>query len=493
MSDRIRVELPCSDAYLPIALSTAREAARLFGFVGSQEKELEVAVEEAVTNVFKHAYDPEESPTFELVLERLPGGMKVTVKETGIPFDAGRIPAYVPPADGGDDAARGVGVFLMRAMVDECSFVNLGPKGKETRLVKYLEGAAPAESAPAAAPAEPEVLKEKVEYEVRRMADHEAIEVSRCAYKSHGYSFFDDHIYYPERLVEMNRSGEMVSLVAVTRDGVFMGHTALLFQYPEDRIAELTFVFVNQEYRGQGALNRLTEALFRTPTQRPLEGIYAYAVANHVFTQKAMARFGINDCALLLATSPASWKFKGIPGDPDQRISVVLSFKYTAPPAKVTVFAPPHHAAMIRKLYASVGGAAELAPPPEEVAPGSGDSLLYTGVNESESCAEIFVARYGADPVREVRRLLRRFCLDGIAAVNLFLSLEDPATASLTAELEKLGFFFSGILPGSRIGEALILQYLNNVDLHYSKIQVHSETAREILAYVRAHDPNEGD
>ncbi len=32
---------------------------------------------------------------------------------------------------------------------------------------------------------------------MRLMREEEAIEISRCAYISHGYSFFDDHIYYP--------------------------------------------------------------------------------------------------------------------------------------------------------------------------------------------------------------------------------------------------------------------------------------------------------
>lgn len=491
MSERIQVTLPCRGGFLHMALAATREAAHLFGFAGSPVQQLEVAVEEAVTNVFKHAYDPEENPTFDLIFEPLPGGMQVIVKEMGIPFDAGRIPTYTPGSDVEEASARGVGVFLMRAMVDECSFVNLGPGGKETRLVKYLEGGKPEEAPRAPEVEQPEVIKEKVEYEVRQMAEHEAIEVSRCAYKSHGYSFFDDHIYYPERLVELNRSGDMLSAVAVTSDGVFMGHTALLFQYPEDRIAELTFAFVNLEYRGQGALHRLTDFLFSTPTKRPLDGVYAYAVANHVFTQKTMGRFGINDCAILLATSPASWKFKGIPGDPDQRISVVLAFKYTRPPEPVTIYPPPHHAEMIRKLYASIGGVATLAAPPPDLAPGVGGSVIHVGVNESESCAEIFVASYGADPVREVRKRLRTYCLAKIEAINLFLDLGNPATAALTAEFEKLGFFFGGVLPRARIGETLILQYLNNVDLHYDKIQLHSEIAKEILAYIRAHDPNE--
>lgn len=465
----------------------------MLGFTPGEVEQLEVAVEEAVTNVTEHAYDPEEDPTFDLILEKIPGGIKVVVKEMGIPFDPDQIPEYSLTADVEAASVSGLGVFLMRAMVDECTFVNLGPGGKETHLVKYLKDPSTQAVEPEShdSAAGPATIQEKVEFDVRLMADDEAIEVSRCAYKSHGYSFFDEHIYYPERLVELNRQGDLISAVAVTRDGAFMGHAALCFQYPEDRVAELTFAFVNLEYRGQGALTRLQDFLFHVQTARPLEGIYAYAVANHLFTQKANARYDINTSGIFLATSPASWKFKGIPGNPAQRISVVLGFKYTAPPAVLTLYPPPQHAEMVAKLYAHLGASHRMAVAGPDAAALSGDSEIKTGANESENCAEIFVARYGADTVRQVRRLLRKLCVEKMAAINLFLGLEDPATYHLTSEFEKMGFFFAGILPRARVGDTLCLQYLNNVDLDYSFVSAYTDTAKELLAYIRAHDPNE--
>ncbi len=111
-------------------------------------------------------------------------------------------------------------------------------------------------------------------------------------------------------------------------------------------------------------------------------------------------------------------------------------------------------------------------------------------INQAEGCAEIFVKRYGQDVVRVIRRQLRSFCLQQTACINLFLSLEDPLTQAMAGEVEKLGFFFAGVLPCTRIGDALILQYLNNVDLVYEKIAAYSEIAKELLDYIRAHDPN---
>jgi serine/threonine-protein kinase RsbW len=58
--------------------------------------------------------------------------------------------------------------------------------------------------------------------------------------------------------------------------------------------------------------------------------------------------------------------------------------------------------------------------------------------------------------------------------------------------VEDLGFFFAGILPeGFADGNALILQYLNNVPFDYDTVRVESPVALELLAYIRAHDPNQ--
>jgi len=493
MADRITITLPNKLGYVSVAIAAVREVATLLGFTASEAEELEVAVEEAAANVTEHAYDRGEDATFDLILEKIPGGIKVDVIDKGIPLDPKQIPEYVKTADVMAASTSGMGVFLMRAMVDECTFVNLGSGGKETHLVKYLKDASTraAETETHYATAEPAAIKEKVDFAIRLMKEHEAIEVSRCAYKSHGYSFFDEHIYYPERLVELNRKGELISAVAVTRDGAFMGHAALCFQYPEDRIAELTFAFVNVEYRGHGAFARLLEFLFNVKTARALEGIYAYAVANHVFTQKTNAHHGLNTCGIFLATSPASWKFKGIPGNPNQRISVILDFKYTVPPEVVTLYPPPQHAEMVRKLFLNVGASPHIALAAADAARLTGNSEIKTGSNESENCAEIFVSRYGADTVQRVRRLLRQFCLEKMAAINLFLNLGDPATCHLTTAFEEMGFFFAGILPRGRVGDTLCLQYLNNVDFDYSAIAVYTDMAKELLGYIRQDDPNE--
>lgn len=492
LNESIKMTFPNRLSYSFIIQSFVREIAKMIGFASDSLEQIDIAIEEAVSNIMVHASD-EENPTFDIICEKIAGGIKITLKEKGIPFDPDHIKKFELSKALEDLPTSGLGIYLIQKMMDELSFHNLGPQGKETVMIKYLPGADNLKNQPETLHGDktPVIITEKIEYDVRGLEEFEAIEVSRCAYKTHGYTFFDDHIYYPERLVTMNQTSEMISAVAVTKDNVFMGHAALLYQYHEDKIAELTFVFVNVEYRGQGALNRLVDYLFNVPKKRELRGIYAYAVTNHIFTQKSMIKYQINDCGILLATSPGSWKFKGISGEGTQRISVALGFKYMMPVVSYNLFVPEHHKEMVFKLYQNLGATHEfMIPDKASMDFDSPVSTINSGVNELESCAEIFIVAYGADVRQQIRKTLRSFCLQHIASINLFLKLQDPMTYWLTAEFEKMGFFFAGILPESGIGDALILQYLNNVSLDYDKIQLVSDVAKELLTYIKALDPN---
>jgi anti-sigma regulatory factor (Ser/Thr protein kinase) len=510
-----KLTAPCELAALSLVLAYVHEAAVLVGFTGDDISRIELAVEEAVSNVVQHAFLEDDDPgSFDIVCEQVTMGLRIIIREKGIPFDPEKASVFEQGDDLEHVSARGMGMALMRETMDQVAFYNLGPDGKETRLVKYLPGKSvhpgfeaqiqdaetadsaldphSADSAPVPATSQERRTPARIDYTVRRMTADEAIEVSRSAYKNHGYTFFNEVIYYPERLAEMNAAEEMISAVAVTADNDFMGHAALVFDDAEARTAEYTFVFVNQAFRNQGCMGRLARFLLTTPARRTLDGVYSYSVANHVFTQRGVIKLGFRDCGILLATSPATWKFKGIDEPGTQRISVVLSFIYLEQPSQRRIFAPPHHREMIGRILEHIGAPHVLASPPQnQPSLPLQASRIDTKVYPLENCAMIKVHSYGSDSVREVRRILRELCLKQVAAIDLFLPLDDPTTCFITAELEKLGFFFSGIQPEAGPGDSLILQYLNNIPLDYDKIQVFSDLARDLLAYIRGLDPNE--
>ena len=64
------------------------------------------------------------------------------------------------------------------------------------------------------------------------MHPEESFELSRCVYRSYGYSYDWDYIYYPDRIRELQEQGLMISCVAVTPEGEFVGHLAMTVERP---------------------------------------------------------------------------------------------------------------------------------------------------------------------------------------------------------------------------------------------------------------------
>ena len=106
------------------------------------------------------------------------------------------------------------------------------------------------------------------------MQSHEAIEVSKCFYKSYGYSFVYRQIYYPDRIIELNEIGQMESVVAVTPDNEVIGHCALLRWDSRPDVAEIGLAVVKPEFRGQGCLTRLTEYLIEKAKSEDAKALF---------------------------------------------------------------------------------------------------------------------------------------------------------------------------------------------------------------------------
>ncbi len=110
--------------------------------------------------------------------------------------------------------------------------------------------------------------------------------------------------------------------------------------------------------------------------------------------------------------------------------------------------------------------------------------------SDSQLCGHLVVRRWGRDILRRVTEGLRRWCLDRLETIYLYLPLIEPATAVHCGDLEELGFFFAGMIPGPSGSDYLVLQYLNNRRYDYSLLQAATPFGKELIRYVRTCDPH---
>jgi serine/threonine-protein kinase RsbW len=477
--------------YLPVALGFACRFAQHVGFGGADLKRIELAVEEAVSNVIEHGFERDELANLDIICGRIAGGMEICIRDKGIPWDPTLEEDYQPDADLERQTGRGLGGFLIRRLMDRYEFSNLGRDGKQTRLVKYLD--TQPITGDEQEPRTPEVVKppdlkpEPVAFEIRRMQPREAIEVSRAIFDCYGYSYAGEFVYYPDRLAAMNESGQLLSAVAAVRGtGEIGGHCALILH--DFLPAELGVAVTKRKFRGQGFARQLGEYVEDQGRQLSLKGLHVKEVTVHPYTQKFCQKLGFRDCGFLLAHSPKALSFKGIQDRLTQRSSDVLGFKMLHEADPRELYLPQQHAAVIESIYENLGirmswQGSNAVPKADQ------KSVMKASLNSVRSLCEIHLPHCGADAVQVLKQELRRVRREEAQVVELYLNLTNPCTPWLVSEAEEIGFFFTGILPETIGGDSVVMQYFNGIQVEYDALVIDQPKTAELLDYIKAHDP----
>jgi len=483
-SDVSQLTLPNDLSYLPVIGAYTRAIAERAGFAEQDVHRIRLAVDEACTHVIE-SFEPGETQAFTVTSQVNATSLTIAIADKGLPFDPASIEGY--DATGGlERDIGGLSHYLIKQVMDEVRYLNKGWAGKETQLVKYR--ATPnVESYFAAQDLQPYEATEApadVPVAYRLMQPGEAARVAQCVYRTYGYTYPSEHFYHPERLAEMNRSGELISAVAVLGSGEVVGHCALVGA-PGSPVMEIGQAIVSPQYRNRGIVAELAVLLLQAARERGLMGLCSLPVTLHPYSQRAALKLGFREAGVLLGYVPQSVYFKQI-GDQElpQRETLLYSFMPLDLPAELTVYPPPHHAGMIRRIYQHVGLPRRLAECPADVQPPVAPSNLSTHIKLSFSSAQIELHGYGHRAIQEVAVRLADLRGRGLAVIHLDLPLTDPLTARFCADLEDLGFVFGSVMPGVQ-KDVLRLQYLHDVNIDYAKIACASGFAHTLLDYVR--------
>ncbi len=486
------LQMPNDEHLLPALLNYTAEISKIAGFASRDSYKIQLAVEEACLNMMKTSFMPGEDGVYDVEFIQRLDGIEIHIHDMGLPYDPALTPDYDPKADLLEQDMEGLGSFLIRETMDKYQFNNLGIKGKEVVLIKYFDTQRIA--ADQEVPKEAEVVKppapkkpvEQIPFEIRQMQPDEALEVCRCIYDCYGYSYANENVYFPERLAAMNQEGKLLSSVAVTPEGEIGGHFAIIFH--EKLPAEMGIAVTKKKFRGQGFAKESAVYLEKSAIDLGHKGMQVKEVTAHPYTQKFCMKLGYMDCGLLLGHSPKTLSFKGIADILKQRNSDVLGFKYFVKPDPRKLYIPDQHKEMILRLYKNIGVDAE-GISSSQSEPASEQGLMEVKVHSIRSLAELLIFEIGKDTLLVLRQEMRKLFIDEIQVFELYLSLNDPMTPAMVSQLEQMGYVFTGVLPETQMGDALIMQFFNGVYVDYDQIVLVSELAQELLEYIKRRDP----
>jgi serine/threonine-protein kinase RsbW len=131
------LRLPSRLGFEKVAMNTAASVAQIMGFSDDRVNDLKTAVAEACINAIEHGNRMNELLGVVVTLSMDDESLEVKIQDhgTGVHEDA-----HVPDIDRkmlGEETPRGMGMFLIQALVDEVEYVS-EKAGSYARLVIHL-------------------------------------------------------------------------------------------------------------------------------------------------------------------------------------------------------------------------------------------------------------------------------------------------------------------------------------------------------------------
>lgn len=119
--------------------SFVKKAAENAGFDSEDVNKIILAVDEACTNIIKHAYKFSPAGKIEVSVKTEKNKFFVFITDYGESFE----PEKIPPPNIEELVKKkkvgGLGIFLMKQLMDVVDY-NISPKENKLKLIKYLPG-----------------------------------------------------------------------------------------------------------------------------------------------------------------------------------------------------------------------------------------------------------------------------------------------------------------------------------------------------------------
>lgn len=136
----VEITVPSHPQYMTILRHSVFSMCTFAGFDAAESKKVVLAVDEAVTNVIKYAYEMDCSQEIRVSLEAHEGSLEIRIRDHGKPVDT----ASLKSRDLEDIRPGGLGIHFIRSIMTEVCYRPIPTGGTELTLVKKREAALPA-------------------------------------------------------------------------------------------------------------------------------------------------------------------------------------------------------------------------------------------------------------------------------------------------------------------------------------------------------------
>ena len=115
------------------------EEARQVGFLEKEIYSIQLAADEASSNIIEHAYAGVEDGKIEIDCSTAKGELKIVMRDKGKSFNPSSVPEPNVKADLSERKIGGLGIYLMHKLMDEVSYESSVEGGNVLTMVKRME------------------------------------------------------------------------------------------------------------------------------------------------------------------------------------------------------------------------------------------------------------------------------------------------------------------------------------------------------------------
>jgi serine/threonine-protein kinase RsbW len=134
MSDMI---FPARFEFLDEIREFVAEVAREGGFSEKEIYSLQLAADEAASNIIEHAYEGVSDADLDIACDMRGDTLIITMRDTGRPFDPSKVKQPNLKADLSKRQIGGLGLYLMRKLMDEVHYESNPKTGNLLTMIKH--------------------------------------------------------------------------------------------------------------------------------------------------------------------------------------------------------------------------------------------------------------------------------------------------------------------------------------------------------------------
>jgi len=144
----VTVHMPCELGYLRVARQNVRDFSDRAGMAPARIDQLEMAVDEACTNIIEHSYNRSAEvaasaaaphPGLHLTMAHYGDRVEIELKDFGRGFNYGETQTIEPDSYLAGQRQRGLGLYIIRTFVDQAEYRADAALGNRLLLVKKLQ------------------------------------------------------------------------------------------------------------------------------------------------------------------------------------------------------------------------------------------------------------------------------------------------------------------------------------------------------------------